>query len=340
MEQPAANCYRVSRVDSAGTPIGTPVDTNPNGCSDRSGNRYQFRVRIELQGRACMQPASAQSDYYLIRLVLDTDRGPGTPRRKPNPNTARADFNDFPRLVGLDTGPPDPLRRDLVQGFVARDAIVGRGGSLRDLISARARARADDASSGCGRKPADKRLRGSGTGIPLTDVPKFGIDSLGVNISETYQSRFAIRGCSDLRSSSCGAPYSNYQGTSLAPDVIAIVANTVGVTGDSNANNPTGQTGIVRAILPRSVSFRRLDFTGLQTAAGQPLVGYVDPNVPCGRSRPASWWYGYVQSPGTGNDVNRRVYGWVAARVPGPLGPDPTSTPNMQAPAGQPPCIP
>lgn len=331
VEQPAANCYRVSRLNSAGDPT-TSEDTNPNGCSDRSGNRYQFRVRIELQGQACMQPASKQSDYYLIRLVLDTDRGPGTPRRKPNPNTARADFNDFPRLVGLNTG-TDPLRRDLVQGFVARDAIVGRGGSLSDLISAKARARADDASSGCGRKPTDKRLRGSGTGIPLTDVPGFGIN-------ETYQSRQAIEDCTDLRSPNCGAPYSNYQGTSLAPDVIAVVANTVGVTGNRMAANPTGQTGIVRAILPRSGSFRRLDFTGLQTAAGQPLQGYVDPNVPCGRTRPAGWWYGYVQSPGTGNDVSRRIYGWVAARVPSPLGPDPMSTPNMQAPLGQPPCIP
>lgn len=119
----------------------------------------------------------------------------------------------------------------------------------------------------------------------------------------------------------CGASYLGYQGPSFAPSVIMLTSSTTGVSGEEELGTSPG--GLVRAILPRRESFRILDFTGKQSQAGEPLRGYVEPNVPCGQKRVATWYFGQVTL-----DNNTPLLGWISAKVQNPLPPDPQSTPN------------
>lgn len=295
IKQTTRGCFTVYDRTTAGAYVAVG-DTNPTGCADRLGNGGSYRVGIDVQGRACMASSALETSNYLIRL-----NRPKAIREDP-----RYKAGPYPNYTGIN-GPQ--ARVDLLQGFVSRDVLRG--------LSAREKDRAEKAYPGCGRRPALKRL--SSEVIELGTLRKFAA-------ADKYQSPFAAeRACSnEPHDAGCGAPYANYQGLSFASEVVMLASSTTGVSGLRSRGEGPG--GVVRAVLPRSETFRKLDFTGQQRATSDPLRGYVDPNVPCGQQRMGSWYFGRTTLGG------RQLLGWIAEKVATPLSAHPASTPNSRGP--------
>lgn len=109
-----------------------------------------------------------------------------------------------------------------------------------------------------------------------------------------------------------------------------LTSSTTAVSGEKSKG--TGPGGIVRAVLPRSKTYRLLDWTGRQRTATDALSGYVDPSVPCGIQRTATWYFiDGNPSPAAGE---RHLYGWTAVKVATPLPPDPAADSNRIQPCG------
>jgi hypothetical protein len=118
-------------------------------------------------------------------------------------------------------------------------------------------------------------------------------------------------------SATCGAPYANYQGSEgITSHVAYLTVSSTGVTGRKNGD--VGPGGIVRAVISRAGTdqppdtFRRYDTTRYVAPDGT-VSGYLDPNVPCGRSPIASWVIGDA-NPGPPNG-QRHIIGWSPIRA-------------------------
>jgi hypothetical protein len=136
----------------------------------------------------------------------------------------------------------------------------------------------------------------SGCGAPPSQ-PAAGLAGASMvkpSYSEVERYQGAKRHCASPTARTCGGHYSDYSRPHFSADAIALTSASTGVRNG----------GIVRAWARLSRPARLLDG-----------IGYPDPNVPCGQSPAAQWFY-VDANPGAGPGENH-IYGWFPRRVTG-----------------------
>lgn len=179
---------------------------------------------------------------------------------------------------------PHGGKRDVgARGFVRRDLLrrgVFHRASATDSVNNDAVI--DRFRTGCGKAPPHRAA-----GLPHVPLVKPSYAE-----SDRYQG--AKQDCPRPESRVCGGHYSNYSRPRFSADAVPLASATTGVRNG----------GIIRAYVRASRPFQILD-----------AIGYADPNVPCGQSPAARWFF--VDANPTPAPGENHIYGWFPRRVHG-----------------------